>query len=205
MITAWEGGADVVLAKRANRDSDSYLKKQTAKLFYSIFNHLSPVRIPENVGDFRLMNRQSIEAVKSLPEQQRFMKGLFSWIGFKTVTISYSRPPRQAGNTKFSGLKLWNFALDGITSFSTIPLRIWTYIGLLGALFSLIYAIFIIVRTVLYGIDVPGYSSILVAILFLGSLQLISIGVLGEYLGRVYLEAKQRPQYLIRRIHEHSH
>lgn len=204
MLNAWQGGADVVLAKRTNRDSDSYLKKQTAQLFYRFFNYLSPVRIPENVGDFRLMNRQSMDAVKALPEHQRFMKGLFSWIGFKTVTITYSRPARQMGTTKFSGIRLWNFALDGITSFSTVPLKIWTYIGLLGALLSLGYAVFIIVRTLVYGIDVPGYSSLLVAILFLGSLQLISIGVLGEYLGRVYLETKQRPLYLIRRIYDPS-
>jgi glycosyltransferase involved in cell wall biosynthesis len=202
MIAAWKDGADVVLAKRINRDSDSYLKKQSAKLFYRFFNRLSPVQIPENVGDFRLMNRQSVDAVKALPEHQRFMKGLFSWVGFKTVTLEYTRAPRLAGKTKFSGWKLWNFALDGITSFSTIPLKIWTYMGLVGALLSILYGFFIISRTLIYGIEVPGYSSILVAILFFGSLQLISLGVLGEYLGRIYLESKQRPLYFIRRVHE---
>jgi glycosyltransferase involved in cell wall biosynthesis len=202
MIAAWQNGADVVLAKRVNRDSDSYLKKQSAKLFYQFFNRLSPVQIPENVGDFRLMNRQSIDAVKALPEHQRFMKGLFSWVGFKTVTLEYTRAPRLTGSTKFSGWKLWNFALDGITSFSTIPLKIWTYLGLIGALLSILYGFFIIYRTLIYGIEVPGYSSILVAILFFGSLQLISLGVLGEYLGRIYLESKQRPLYFIRRVHE---
>lgn len=202
MIQEWLNGADVVLAKRIDRSTDSYLKRHTANLFYRFFNRISPVPIPEDVGDFRLMNRQSVNAVKALPEHQRFMKGLFSWVGFKTTTIEYARDVRHTGETKFSGWKLWNFAIEGITSFSIAPLKIWTYVGISGALFSLIYGAYILIRTLIHGIDIPGYASILLAILFFGSLQLIGIGVLGEYLGRTYLEVKQRPLYYIRNIYE---
>ena len=202
MIDEWQKGADIVIARRIDRTSDTFLKRKSAILFYRFFNQISRVKIPENVGDFRLMNRQSINAVKALPEHQRFMKGLFSWVGFKTVTIDYVRAPRQAGTTKFSGWKLWNFAIEGITSFSTAPLKVWTYIGITGALLALCYGLFIFIRTLVVGVDVPGYASLLVAILFLGSLQLISIGVLGEYIGRIYLETKMRPIYFIRQIHQ---
>ncbi len=202
LIAEWMNGADVVLARRTDRSSDSFLKRKSAEIFYRVNNRLSNIQIPENVGDFRLMNRASIEAIKQLPERQRFMKGLFAWVGFKTVTIDYTRNPRLLGATKFSGLRLWNFALEGITSFSTAPLKLWTYIGGVGALTALFYAAFIIMRTLIYGIDVPGYASLLVAILFIGSLQLISIGMLGEYLGRIYMETKQRPIYIIRNHYE---
>lgn len=202
LIAIWQQGADVVLARRTDRSSDAFIKRKTAELFYRLHNRLSNVKIPENVGDFRLMDRAAIDALKQLPERQRFMKGLFAWVGFKTTTIDYTRNPRVAGMTKFSGWKLWNFALEGITSFSTAPLRIWTYIGGVGAITTFIYAVFIILRTVMQGVDVPGYASLLVAILFFGSLQLISIGLLGEYVGRVYLETKQRPTYLVRKYHE---
>jgi glycosyltransferase involved in cell wall biosynthesis len=202
MLAAWQAGADVVLAKRIDRSSDGYLKRQTALWFYRFFNHISPTPIPENVGDFRLMNRLCVDAIKKLPETQRFMKGLFSWVGFRTTTIEYSRPARNAGTSKFSKWKLWNFALDGITSFSNAPLRVWTYIGLSGAFIALGYGLFIILRTFIHGVDVPGYASLLVIILFFGSLQLISVGVLGEYLGRIYLETKHRPLYVIRKVYE---
>ncbi|MFC7517209.1 glycosyltransferase family 2 protein [Herbaspirillum sp. GCM10030257] len=199
LIEEWRKGAEVVLARRADRGTDSFLKRKSAELFYSFHNRLSSVKIPQNVGDFRLMDRVAVDALKSLPERQRFMKGLFAWIGYKTVVVDYVRKPRAAGETKFSGWKLWNFALEGITSFSTAPLRVWTYIGGLGALLTVTYAIAIILRTLIHGVDVPGYASLLVAVLFFGSLQLISVGLLGEYIGRIYLETKQRPTYLIRR------
>ena len=199
MVAEWLSGTDVVLAKRTDRSSDSFIKRKTAELFYRFHNHLAHVQIPENVGDFRLMDRMAMDALKQLPEHQRFMKGLFAWVGFKTATIDYERKPRAAGATKFSGWKLWNFALEGITSFSSAPLRLWTYIGGLGASATLVYAIFIVVRTVIHGVDVPGYASLLVAVLFLGSLQLVSIGMLGEYIGRIYMETKNRPVYFIRK------
>ena len=199
LIEPWSAGADVVLARRTDRSSDSFLKRTSAGLFYRIHNRLSSVQIPENVGDFRLLDRRVVDALKTLPERQRFMKGLFAWIGFKTVAVDYARRSRASGASKFSGWRLWNFALEGITSFSTVPLRVWTYVGALGALATFLYALFIIARVLILGIDVPGYASLLVAILFLGSLQLLSVGVLGEYIGRVYLETKQRPVYVVRR------
>ena len=199
MVNLWLDGAEVVLAKRIDRGSDSFMKRKTASAFYCFHNFLSSIKIPENVGDFRLMDRVVIDALKLLPERQRFMKGLFAWVGFKTKTLEYVRNPRLAGKSKFSGWKLWNFALEGITSFSLIPLKIWTYIGAIGAVFSIIYASYIIFRTLLFGIDVPGYASLLVAILFFGSLQLISLGVIGEYIGRIYFESKSRPLYIVRK------
>lgn len=204
LIDKWRAGADVVLAQRVRRDTDSYAKKRSAGLFYRLHNRLSSVQIPENVGDFRLMDRAVVQALGQVRETQRFMKGLFAWLGFKTEIIEYARAPRAKGMTKFSGWKLWNLAMEGITGFSTVPLRIWTYVGGLGALLTLCYAAFIVVRTLVQGIDVPGYASLLVAVLFLGSLQLISIGLLGEYIGRMYLEAKRRPIYVVRKIHERT-
>lgn len=202
MITRWQAGADVVLARRGDRRVDSLLKRKSAEWFYRFHNRMSDIEIPENVGDFRLMDRAAVDALKQLPEQQRFMKGLFAWVGFRTVTLDYKRLERAAGESKFSGWKLWNFALEGITSFSTAPLRIWTYIGLFGALLTLVYALYIVGHTLMSGVDVPGYASLLVAVLFIGSLQLISLGILGEYIGRIYLESKRRPKYLLRAVHE---
>ncbi|HEY8249550.1 MAG TPA: glycosyltransferase family 2 protein [Burkholderiales bacterium] len=199
LIEEWSRGADVVLARRTDRSADSFLKRTSAGLFYRIHNRLSSVQIPDNVGDFRLIDRAAVEALKALPERQRFMKGLFAWIGFRTATVDYARRPRASGATKFSGWRLWNFALEGITSFSTAPLRVWTYVGALGALLTFLYALFIIARVLILGVDVPGYASLLVAVLFFGSLQLLSVGLLGEYIGRVYLETKQRPVYVVRR------
>lgn len=204
MIAEWRSGADVVLAKRSERHVDSFLKRKSAEWFYRLHNRMSPIKIPENVGDFRLMDRAAVDALKSLPEQQRFMKGLFAWIGFRTKVVEYARQPRAEGNSKFSGWRLWNFALEGITSFSTAPLRIWTYVGVALAAVTLLYALFIVTRTLVSGIVVPGYASLIVAILFLGSIQLISVGVLGEYIGRIYLESKRRPTYIIRGIYESS-
>jgi glycosyltransferase involved in cell wall biosynthesis len=201
LIAEWQKGAEVVLARRSDRTSDSLLKRKTAELFYRLHNHISNVNLPPNVGDFRLMDRSVVDALKCLPERQRFMKGLFAWVGFRTATVDYARPARSAGETKFSSWKLWNFALEGITSFSTVPLRIWSYIGGFCALLTLIYASFIVLRTLITGVDVPGYASLLVAILFFGSLQLMSVGLLGEYIGRIYLETKQRPAYIVRKEH----
>ncbi|RCS23322.1 glycosyltransferase [Phyllobacterium salinisoli] len=204
MVKAWEAGAEVVLARRSDRATDSHVKRKTAEWFYQLHNKVSRTKIPENVGDFRLMDRRVVDALKQLPERQRFMKGLFAWVGFKTDVIEYVRQPRSAGKTKFSGWRLWNLALEGMTGFSTVPLRIWTYIGLFGALISVAFAVFIVVRTILFGVSTPGYASLLVAVTFLGSLQLISIGIIGEYIGRIYLETKQRPNYLIRHLYRKS-
>lgn len=202
LIEAWEdSGVDVVLAKRSDRSTDGIAKRFSASAFYDIHNQLSDIKIPRNVGDCRLMNRPVVEALRLLPEKQRFMKGLFAWVGFKTVTIEYTRAKRFAGSTKFSGWKLWNFALEGITSFSSWPLRIWTYIGVFGAFGTFIYGSFIALRTIIQGVDVPGYASLLVCTLFVGSFQLIGLGVLGEYLGRIYMESKSRPAYLVRKIY----
>jgi len=199
MVAAWRGGAEMVLARRSDRSSDGILKRETAKWFYALHNRLSKTKIPVNVGDFRLMDRVVVDALKRLPERQRFMKGLFAWVGFRTVTIDYVRAERAAGATKFSGLALWNFALEGLTSFSTTPLKIWTYLGAASALATGAYGVFIIVHTILLGNRVPGYASLFTAVMFFGSVQLMSIGLLGEYIGRIYIESKQRPTYIVRK------
>ena len=201
MLKEWQQGAEVVLAKRTDRSTDSFMKRKTAGFFYRLHNALSSLKIPENVGDFRLMDRIVVDAIKKLPERQRFMKGLFAWVGFNTVTIEYKREARIAGTSKFSGWNLWNFAIEGVTSFSLVPLKVWTYIGFLGSLFATFYATFIIIRTWIFGIDLPGYASLLVVMLFFGSLQLMSLGIIGEYIGRIYFESKQRPLYLIKKLY----
>jgi len=198
LIEQWQNGFDVVLARRSDRSSDSFLKRKTAGWFYAIHNRLSESPLPENVGDFRLLDRQVVNALKGLPERRRFMKGLLSWLGFRSTTVDYVRQARCAGEAKFSGWRLWNLAIEGITGFSTVPLRIWTYLGLGIALLSFLYLTMIIIKTLWFGVDVPGYASILVTVLFLGGIQLIGIGILGEYIGRIYMETKQRPVYLIR-------
>ncbi|WP_298281111.1 glycosyltransferase family 2 protein [Acidocella sp.] len=202
MVREWRAGAEVVLARRIDRSTDGLLKRKTAEWFYRAHNKLSKTHIPENVGDFRLLDRKVVNALKALPERQRFMKGLFAWVGFRTVTLDYMRAPRAGGMTKFSGFALWNFALEGFTSFSTAPLKIWTYMGVAGALFTVAYALFIIVHTFISGVSVPGYASLFVAVSFFGSVQLISVGLLGEYIGRIYVETKQRPAYIVRQIHQ---
>ncbi len=200
MLRLWDDGNDVVLAKRVDRASDTFLKRITAKLFYKFYNTISHTRIEENVGDFRLMDRRIVENVKLMREKNLFMKGLFSWVGAERVGIvEYKRAKRVCGKTKFNSWKLWNFAMDGITSYSTIPLRIWTYLGALIASISFILAIQIIVSKIFFGNDVKGYPSTIVCILFLGGIQLIGIGVLGEYIGRIFSEVKNRPRYIIRK------
>jgi glycosyltransferase involved in cell wall biosynthesis len=201
MIEKWREGYEVVLGRRIDRSSDTFAKRYSANGFYRLHNKIAKPRLPENVGDFRLMDRCVVEALKRLPESQRFMKGLFAWAGFRTAYVDYVRPERAAGTTKFNGWKLWNFALEGITSFSTTPLRIWTYLGGVVSLLSLMYATYVVVRVVMFGVVVPGYASQIVAVTFLGGLQLIGIGALGEYLGRTYMEAKRRPVYIVRRMY----
>ena len=173
-----------------------------SKLFYKFFNHLSPVKIPAHVGDFRLLDRRVVEVVKMLPERNRFMKGLFAWVGFRSMAVPYERGPRRAGTTKWNYWRLWNFALDGLFSFSTLPLRVWIYVGVLSAATSFLYAIVIILRVVILGVDVPGYASLMTVVLFMGGIQLLSLGIIGEYLGRLFLESKRRPIYLIDGIFE---
>jgi glycosyltransferase involved in cell wall biosynthesis len=198
LVHLWEDGADVVLARRCDRSSDGFLKRKSAEWFYRLHNLVADIAIPQNVGDFRLMDRRVVQALKRLPERQRFMKGLFCWVGFKTVTLDYERRPRAVGASKFAGWKLWNLALEGITSFSTAPLRIWTYVGVACAALTAFYALVVLLRTLVFGIQLPGYASLLIAVLFFGSLNLISMGLLGEYIGRIYIESKQRPIYIVR-------
>ncbi|KPA93267.1 glycosyltransferase family 2 protein [Pseudomonas asplenii] len=200
MIAEWQNGADVVLAKRRSRSTDSYLKRQSSILFYRVMNRIAYSHIEENVGDFRLMDRKVIDVIKKLPEYQLFMKGVLSWAGFTTRVIEYDRAPRTHGKSKFNGWKLWNLALDGITSFSTLPLRLWTYIGGLISLGSLLYALYMVSDKLLFGNAVPGYPSLMTAILFLSGVQLIGLGILGEYIGRIYIEAKHRPRYVVKDI-----
>ncbi len=201
MLEKWREGYDVVYAVRQSRQGESWLKKFTADSFYRVIGRMSRVSIPRNTGDFRLMDRKVVDALKLLPERSRFMKGLFAWVGFKQTAIYYDRAPRYKGETKWNYWKLWNFAIGGITSFSLFPLKIWTYIGLGFSMLSIFYASFLIFRTLFQGVDLPGYASLMVAVLFLGGVQLITLGVIGEYLGRVYEEVKGRPLYLVRDLY----
>ncbi|WP_393950074.1 glycosyltransferase family 2 protein [Kluyvera intermedia] len=205
LIAKWQDGADMVLAKRTDRSTDGRLKRKSAEWFYKLHNKISNPKIEENVGDFRLMSREVVENIKLLPERNLFMKGVLSWVGGKTDVVEYARAERVAGDSKFNGWKLWNLALEGITSFSTFPLRMWTYIGLLVAGLSFAYGSWMIIDKVLFGNSVPGYPSILVSVLFLGGIQLIGIGVLGEYIGRIYVESKNRPRYILKdNINDHK-
>lgn len=197
MVERWKEGFDSVIAVRSDRASDTVIKRTTANLFYRVVGRLSDVPIPANAGDFRLLDRVVVEALKRLPERNRFMKGLYAWVGFRQTSISYRREQRVAGKTKWRYWGLWNFALDGMLSFSTLPLRIWTYLGVAVSLFAGGYGLFIVARTLLHGVDVPGYASLLVTVLFLGGINMIGQGVLGEYVGRIFLEVKDRPRYLV--------
>jgi polyisoprenyl-phosphate glycosyltransferase len=198
LIAKWREGYDVVYATRRSRRGESWIKRLTAKIFYQTIESMSPVPIPRNTGDFRLLDRRVVDTLRQLPEHNRFMKGLFAWVGFNQTSILYDRPQRYKGVTKWNYWRLWNFAIDGITSFSFLPLKVWSYVGLTLSLFSFLYASFLIIRTLILGIDVPGYASLMVAVLFLGGVQLLSLGIIGEYLGRVYEEVKGRPLYLVR-------
>lgn len=199
MINKWLSGADIVLAKRADRSTDGKLKRKTAEWFYKLHNKISDPKIEENVGDFRLMSRDVVENIKLMPERNLFMKGVLSWVGGRTDVVEYTRAGRIAGKSKFNGWKLWNLALEGITSFSTFPLRIWTYIGFFVATLSFLFGAWMIIDKIFWGNPVAGYPSIIVSILFLGGIQLIGIGVLGEYIGRIYIETKQRPRYIVKK------
>ena len=198
MVAKWRDGHEMVFGVRRCRDSDGWAKRVTASLYYRAHNAVSKDKIPENAGDFRLMDRKVVGVIRALPERNRFMKGLFAWAGFRQAAVEYDRAERETGTTKYNYWKLWTLALDGITSASTVPLRIWSYVGALVALFALGYAGFIAFDTMVFGNRVPGYASIMTSVLFLGGVQLISLGVLGEYVGRILTETKQRPLYVVR-------
>jgi glycosyltransferase involved in cell wall biosynthesis len=202
MIKLWEKGNNVVYATRIKREGESFFKKLTAYMFYKFINKITSINIPRNTGDFRLIDRKVLDSLKELRETHRFMKGLFSWVGFNQVSLPYVREKRFAGNTKFNYWKLWNFAIEGITSFSIAPLKFATYFGFFVSLLSVIFAIYIISKTLIYGSDVPGYPSLMVTILFLGGIQLITIGLIGEYVGRIYNEVKKRPLYFLKKKYE---
>jgi glycosyltransferase involved in cell wall biosynthesis len=197
-LRRWEEGYDVVYGARADRSSDTAMKRGSAQAFYRFFNRVSDLPIPESAGDFRLMDRQVVEALKALPERNRFMKGLFAWVGFRQIGVPYVRPERAAGTTSMGYLRLVRFAIDGITSFSTAPLRVWAILGMGAAVFALAYAAVLIVRVLVVGREVPGYASLMVVILFTFAVQMMAFGVLGEYVGRLYQEVKGRPIYVVR-------
>ena len=197
MVRQWLAGAQIVNARRIDRSSDGWFKRWSARHFYRLLNRLSDYPIPENVGDFRLLDRQAVDAIKQLGEQARFNKGLFSWIGFRVATVDYVRAPRRTGASKWHLGKLWSLAIDGITASTTMPLRIWSYLGGAIALMAFAYAAFLVAHTLITGVDVPGYASIMVAVLGLGGLNLLSLGIIGEYLGRIAREVRQRPLYVV--------
>ena len=200
-LQEWKNGYDVVYGKRIDRRGDSRLKILSARYFYRILNYLSDVEIPEDVGDFRLLSRRAVEALVSFPERHRYMKGLYAWIGFPQKAIPYVRQPRDSGLSKWNYWRLWNFALEGITSFSDVPLKMATYLGAVTSSFALLYALFLLVRTLIWGNPVPGYPSLIIAVLFLGGVQLFCLGIIGEYLARTYQETKGRALYFVKGYH----
>jgi glycosyltransferase involved in cell wall biosynthesis len=197
LVAAWRDGFDVVYAQRGVRQGDSWLKKITANLFYRLMQDLGDVRLPRDTGDFRLLSWRAVEAVRSLRESHRFMKGMFAWVGFPSKAIMYQRAPRHAGVTKWNYWKLWNFAIEGITSFTVMPLKLASYLGLVVSVFAALFIFQLVVRTIMFGNPVAGYPSLMAVVLFLGGVQLLTLGVIGEYLGRVFNETKQRPLYII--------
>lgn len=201
MLNAWRKGADIVNMRRRQRNGESWLKKTTAHLFYRVINRLSEVPVPEDVGDFRLLSRRAIDALNLLEERNRFMKGLFAWIGYRNVTLDYDRDARTAGETKWRYWRLWNFALEGITGFSIAPLKIATYLGSICAGATIIYAIYFLLKTMVVGEAVKGFPTLIVTVLILGGMQLMAIGIIGEYLGRLFIESKRRPLYLLEEFH----
>ncbi len=203
-VARWREGYDIVYGIRTARHTDTPAKRVSAGWFYRVFNSMSPVRIPPNVGDFRLVDRRAVEVLRQLPERNRFMKGLFAWVGFNSVGVPYERPERVAGTSKFNFWRLWNFAIDGVVSFSTAPLRAWFYVGLAIATVAVLYALFIVTRVLIFGVDTPGYASLLIAILLMGAIQLLSLGIIGEYLGRLFVEVKGRPIYVVEGIYEEA-
>jgi glycosyltransferase involved in cell wall biosynthesis len=199
MLRAWQSGYDVVLMRRRRRVEDSWLKRVITGMFYRTINRMSPTDIPLDVGDFRLLSRRTVEAVRRFRERSRFMKGLFAWVGFRTTVIEYDRAPRHAGKTKWNYWRLWNFALEGITSFSVIPLKVASYVGLLTATVAFAYGVYFLVKTLMFGDPVQGFTTLVVIVLFLGGLQLMALGIIGEYLARMFVEVKHRPLYLVAR------
>jgi len=202
MISIWSTGVPLVLARRISRKDDTLFKRFTADIFYYVHNKLSSIKIPKNVGEFRLMDKCVVDSVKLLPEKVRFMKGIFAWVGYDFHIIDFARPKRSLGESGFNALQLLNLAKDGIFSFSLAPLKLSSIFGYFGAFSSLMYGLYILFRTLFYGVDSAGFPSLMVAILFIGSLNLIFIGILGEYIGRIYIESKNRPIYLIKNILE---
>jgi polyisoprenyl-phosphate glycosyltransferase len=200
LVAGWRAGYDIVYTVRSARNGETWLKKSTARMFYRAIQLLSRPKIPADTGDFRLLSRRAVEALGQIRERHRFMKGLFAWIGFPQKAVHYQRDPRAAGRTKFNYWKLWNFALEGFTSFSIAPLKVATYFGLTVAALSFVSGIWVIYKTLMFGDSVQGYPSMMVVILFLGGVQLVAIGLLGEYLGRIFNEVKQRPLYFLNGI-----
>jgi glycosyltransferase involved in cell wall biosynthesis len=200
-VQHWREGYDVVYGTRSTRAGETLLKKATSAVFYRVMQRVSSTPLPRDTGDFRLMSRRAVDALKQLRERQRFMKGLFTWVGYRQKSLVYDRDPRFAGSSKFNYWRLWNFALEGITSFSGAPLKIATYIGLLTAFIAFTFGVVVLGKALLLGDPVRGYPSLMVVILFLGGVQLMALGMIGEYLGRLYLEAKQRPLYLVDEWH----
>jgi polyisoprenyl-phosphate glycosyltransferase len=198
MVAKWREGFDIVFATRKRREGDSWLKRTTARYFYEIFDRITDVPVPHDTGDYRLIDRRVVDVLVRLPERTRFMKGLFAWVGFRQTAVTFDRQPRHAGDTKWNYWRLWNFALDAITSFSSLPLKIWSYIGVAISLFAFLFAMFLAALKIIRGINLPGYASLMVAVLFFGGVQLISLGIIGEYLARMYSEVKGRPLYLVR-------
>ncbi len=199
LVAVWDQGIDMVYAQRRAREGETWLKKFTARQFYGLMQRLGGVRLPSNTGDFRLISRRTLEALLRLREHHRFMKGLFAWVGFPSQAVLYDRAPRHAGSSSWNYWRLWNLAVEGITGFTLMPLKIGTYLGLAVAVFALGFGGQLIVRTLLFGNQVPGYPSLMAVVLFLGGVQLMTLGVIGEYLGRVFNETKQRPLYLLER------
>ena len=197
MIFHWEEGYDDVYAKRRSREGESWFKKFTSAAFYKVLQKMTKIPIQEDTGDFRLLDRRAIESLKKLREKQRYTKGMFSWIGFNKKEILFDRKPRAAGKTKWNYLKLFNLALEGVTSFTTSPLRISTIIGILVSIFSIIYMFIVLIKSLIWKDPVKGYPSMMVTILFLGGVQLVSLGIIGEYVGRIFNETKYRPLYII--------
>lgn len=196
----YQQGFDVVIAMRDCRDTDSFTKRFFAKLFHKLFNRMSDIETLEGAGDFRLMSRRVVDVVRAMPERTRFMKGMLSWPGFKTGYVTYDRPARDTGETKWRFSSLWKLALDGLFSFSTLPLKVWTYIGILLSLISVVYMLFTVLKTIVMGVDVPGYASLLSVMLLIGGVNLMGIGIIGEYISRIFIEVKGRPLYVIESV-----
>ncbi len=198
MLEEWENGYKVVLAKRKERKSDSYFSNLFSKYYYKLFNKVSRVKLPTDVGDFRLLDKEVVTQLNELGEKERFMKGLFAWLGFDSKTIEYDEQDREFGKSKFNFIKLWSFALEGIFNFSSIPIKIWSYIGFIIAFSGFIYGVFEIIKSLFIGISTPGYTTTIVAVLFIGGIQLIGIGILGEYIARIFTEVKNRPLFILK-------